>query len=148
MIKYTSKVTCIEKIISLFQNELPVCLPIFLERLRNEITRLTTVKALTKVASSPLRIDLSPILVNIASFRAEILSLPTAIQCLFEWILQSDAVPILGSFLRKNQRALKLSTLVLLDTLVQNYSDSISIELLSKVCLSNVMCNILQMMKS
>lgn len=84
MIKYISKVTCIEKIISLFQNELPVCLPIFLERLRNEITRLTTVKALTKVASSPLRIDLSPILVNIASFRAEILSLPTAIQCLFE----------------------------------------------------------------
>ncbi|CAG9796700.1 unnamed protein product [Diatraea saccharalis] len=89
------------------QNELPVCLPIFLERLRNEITRLTTVKALTKVASSPLRIDLRPIL--------------------------SDAVPILGSFLRKNQRALKLSTLVLLDTLVQNYSNAISIELLSKV---------------
>ncbi|CAK1544633.1 unnamed protein product [Leptosia nina] len=89
------------------QNELPVCLPIFLERLRNEITRLTTVKALTKIASSPLRIDLRPIL--------------------------SDAVPILGSFLRKNQRALKLSTLVLLDTLVQNYSNHISIELLSKV---------------
>ncbi|PZC73570.1 hypothetical protein B5X24_HaOG209399 [Helicoverpa armigera] len=89
------------------QHELPVCLPIFLERLRNEITRLTTVKALTKVASSPLRIDLTPIL--------------------------SDAVPILGSFLRKNQRALKLSTLVLLDTLVQNYSHAISIELLSKV---------------
>ncbi|XP_053618217.1 cullin-associated NEDD8-dissociated protein 1 [Plodia interpunctella] len=89
------------------QDELPVCLPIFLERLRNEITRLTTVKALTKIASSPLRIDLSPIL--------------------------SDAVPILGSFLRKNQRALKLSTLVLLDTLVQNYSNAISVELLSKV---------------
>ncbi|CAH0405459.1 unnamed protein product [Chilo suppressalis] len=89
------------------QNELPVCLPIFLERLRNEITRLTTVKALTKIAASPLRIDLRPIL--------------------------SDAVPILGSFLRKNQRALKLSTLVLLDTLVQNYSNSISIVLLSKV---------------
>lgn len=48
-------------------------------------------------------------------------------------ILQTDAVPILGSFLRKNQRALKLSTLVLLDTLVQNYSNAISIELLSKV---------------
>lgn len=48
----------------LLQHELPVCLPIFLERLRNEITRLTTVKALTKVASSPLRIDLTPILVR------------------------------------------------------------------------------------
>ncbi|KAI5635757.1 TATA-binding protein interacting (TIP20) domain-containing protein [Phthorimaea operculella] len=91
----------------LLQNELPYCLPIFLERLRNEITRLTTVKALTKVAASPLRINLSPIM--------------------------SDAVPILGSFLRKNQRALKLSTLVLLDTLVQNYSQTMSIELLSKV---------------
>ncbi|XP_050670753.1 cullin-associated NEDD8-dissociated protein 1 [Leptidea sinapis] len=89
------------------QTELPVCLPIFLERLRNEITRLTTVKALTKIASSPLRIDLRPIL--------------------------CEAVPILRSFLRKNQRALKLSTLVLLDTLVQNYSNAISIELLSKV---------------
>lgn len=89
------------------EGELPVCLPIFLERLRNEITRLTTVKALTKVAASPLRIDLRPIL--------------------------TEAVPILGSFLRKNQRALKLSTLVLLDTLVMNYSNAMSVELLSKV---------------
>lgn len=46
------------------QGELPTCLPIFLDRLRNEITRLTTVKALTKVAGSPLRIDLRPILVR------------------------------------------------------------------------------------
>lgn len=46
------------------QNELQVCLPIFLDRLRNEITRLTTVKALIKVAGSPLKINLSSILVN------------------------------------------------------------------------------------
>ncbi|RZF37572.1 hypothetical protein LSTR_LSTR013993 [Laodelphax striatellus] len=78
------------------QGELPTCLPIFLDRLRNEITRLTTVKALTKVAASPLRIDLKPIL--------------------------GEGVPMLGSFLRKNQRALNLSTLALLDTLVNNYS--------------------------
>lgn len=45
------------------QSELPQCLPIFLDRLKNEITRLTTVKALTKVAASPLRIDLRQILV-------------------------------------------------------------------------------------
>lgn len=32
------------------QSELPVCLPIFLDRLRNEITRLTTVKAYTLIA--------------------------------------------------------------------------------------------------
>lgn len=49
------------------QGELPTCLPIFLDRLRNEITRLTTVKALTKVAGSPLRIDLRPILVRYAT---------------------------------------------------------------------------------
>lgn len=52
------------------------------------------------------------------------------------YLFQSDAIPILGSFLRKNQRALKLSTLILLDTLVQNYSNAISIELLSKVSMN------------
>jgi cullin-associated NEDD8-dissociated protein 1 len=31
-------------------SELGTCLPIFLERLRNEITRLTTVKAVTLIA--------------------------------------------------------------------------------------------------
>ncbi|XP_065344068.1 cullin-associated NEDD8-dissociated protein 1 isoform X2 [Cloeon dipterum] len=77
------------------QDELPKCLPIFLERLRNEITRLTTVKALTKVAGSPLHINLEPVLLG--------------------------AMQILGSFLRKNQRALKLATLTLLDVLVRSY---------------------------
>lgn len=43
--------------------ELPICLPIFLDRLRNEITRLTTVKALICIAASPLRVDLKPIMV-------------------------------------------------------------------------------------
>lgn len=71
------------------------CLPIFLDRLRNEITRLTTVKALTCIAASPLNVDLDPIM--------------------------SQAVPILGSFLRKNQRALKLCSLTLLDTLLKSY---------------------------
>lgn len=60
-------ISCMGQIISslgdYLQGELPTCLPIFLDRLRNEITRLTTVKALTKVAASPLRIDLRPILV-------------------------------------------------------------------------------------
>lgn len=44
--------------------ELSVCLPLFLDRLRNEITRLTTVKALTKIAGSPLGIHL-PIIVSV-----------------------------------------------------------------------------------
>ncbi|XP_063993301.1 cullin-associated NEDD8-dissociated protein 1 [Diachasmimorpha longicaudata] len=88
-------------------DELPVCLPIFLDRLRNEITRLTTVKALTCIAASPLRVDLQPIM--------------------------EEAVPILGSFLRKNHRALKLCSLTLLDTLVKSYSISLHTDLLDKV---------------
>ena len=47
------------------KGELPFCLPIFLERLKNEITRLTTVKAYSLVASSTLIIDLRPILVGV-----------------------------------------------------------------------------------
>ncbi|KAG0714350.1 Cullin-associated NEDD8-dissociated protein 1 [Chionoecetes opilio] len=104
-------IACMGQIISHLgdhlQGELGTCLPIFLDRLRNEITRLTTVKALTKVAASPLRIDLRPIL--------------------------SEALPVLASFLRKNQRALKLATLTLLDTVVTNYSSALSPQMLDKV---------------
>lgn len=48
--------------------KLAVCLPIFLERLRNEVTRLSAVKALIMIAASPLRVDLSPILVGFHLF--------------------------------------------------------------------------------
>nr|CAG4646017.1 EOG090X00HY [Macrothrix elegans] len=88
-------------------DQLMVCLPIFLDRLRNEITRLTSVKALTKIASSPLHIDLRPLL--------------------------SEALPILAGFLRKNQRALKLTTLALLDRVVNNYNSALTPELLTPV---------------
>lgn len=47
--------------------------------------------------------------------------------------LQEEAIPILGSFLRKNQRALKLCSLPLLDTLVRNYSSALHPDLLDKV---------------
>ncbi|XP_063225020.1 cullin-associated NEDD8-dissociated protein 1 [Bacillus rossius redtenbacheri] len=104
-------ISCMGQIIchmgDFLKEELPICLPIFLDRLRNEITRLTTIKALTKVAGSPLNIDLRPIL--------------------------AEAVPVLGSFLRKSQRSLKLSTLILLDTLIKNYSSAVNSELLNKV---------------
>ena len=78
------------------KQELPQCLPILLERLRNEITRLTAVKAFIRIASSELKIELKPVL--------------------------ADSLPILAGFLRKNQRALKLSSLALLDILVRNYA--------------------------
>merc|ERR1712226_829745 len=83
------------------------CLPIFLDRLKNEITRLTAVKALIRIAASELHIDLSPIL--------------------------GSALPNLASFLRKNQRALKLSTLALLDKLVKNYTSALTPESLKPV---------------
>lgn len=91
------------------QAELQTCLPIFLDRLKNEITRLTTVKALTKVAGSPLKINLRPIL--------------------------EESMPILASFLRKNQRALKLGTLTLLDTLVKNYTESLTQDMINIIML-------------
>ena len=62
-------ISCMGKILAhlgdTLHDELNVCLPIFLDRLRNEITRLTTVKALTCIAASPLRVDLNPIMVKI-----------------------------------------------------------------------------------
>ncbi|KAJ8260325.1 hypothetical protein GJAV_G00179670 [Gymnothorax javanicus] len=79
--------------------DLQPTLQIFLERLKNEITRLTTVKTLTLVAGSPLKVDLKPVL--------------------------TEGVPILASFLRKNQRALKLCTLTALTVIVRNYSDGL-----------------------
>lgn len=74
--------------------DLEPSLLLLLDRLRNEITRLPAVKALTLVAVSPLRLDLQPIV--------------------------AEALPILASFLRKNQRALRLATLAALDALAQS----------------------------
>lgn len=88
------------------KSELPFCFPLFLDRLRNEITRVTAVKALKKIANSPLKIDL-PIL--------------------------PEAMPILALFLRKNQRALKLSTLQLIDCLIQNYHKKMTVQLLQPI---------------
>ena len=51
-------------------------------------------KAVTRIASSPLKIDLAP-------------------------LLAGDTLQVLAGFLRKNQRALKLSTLLLFDTMVR-----------------------------
>nr|CAG4637585.1 EOG090X00HY [Chydorus sphaericus] len=104
-------ISCMGFIVSHFGDhlgdQLVVCLPIFLDRLRNEITRLTTVKALTKIASSPLHIDIRPLL--------------------------PEALPILAGFLRKNQRALKLTTLTLLDRTINNYSAALTPEMLFAV---------------
>lgn len=90
----TTMATLLAHLGSFIQSEWIVCIPIFLDRLKNEITRLTAVKALNLMASSKIvDLDLSSVL--------------------------GEAIPILASFLRKNHRALKLATLSLLDTLVK-----------------------------
>ncbi|TRY93810.1 hypothetical protein DNTS_012179 [Danionella cerebrum] len=87
--------------------DLQPTLQIFLERLKNEITRLVVVKALTLVASSPLKIDLRPIL--------------------------TEGIPMLGSFLRKNQRVLKLNTITALNVMVTNYSDAFKAQMIESI---------------
>ncbi|XP_040015031.1 cullin-associated NEDD8-dissociated protein 2 [Xiphias gladius] len=79
--------------------ELQGVLAIFLERLKNEITRLTAVRTITLIAASPIKIDLSSIL--------------------------PETLSVLGSFLRKNQRALKLGTLACLTALVTHHAAGI-----------------------
>ncbi|KAM8915567.1 cullin-associated NEDD8-dissociated protein 1-like isoform 1-T2 [Spinachia spinachia] len=79
--------------------ELPGVLALFLERMRNEITRLTAVRTITLISASPLKIDLTSILPGTLS--------------------------VLGSFLRKNQRALKLATLACLTALVKHHAADI-----------------------
>uniref|UniRef100_A0A8C6YIV1 Cullin associated and neddylation dissociated 2 (putative) n=1 Tax=Naja naja TaxID=35670 RepID=A0A8C6YIV1_NAJNA len=69
--------------------------------------QLTTVKALTLIANSSLKIDLRPIL--------------------------AEGFPILASFLRKNQRALKLSTLTALDLFQLVYSPLIYADLMKQL---------------
>uniref|UniRef100_A0A8P4K735 TATA-binding protein interacting (TIP20) domain-containing protein n=1 Tax=Dicentrarchus labrax TaxID=13489 RepID=A0A8P4K735_DICLA len=79
--------------------ELQGVLTIFLERLKNEITRLTAVRTIALISASPLKIDLSSIL--------------------------PEALSVLGSFLRKNQRVLKLGTLACLTALVTHHAATI-----------------------
>ncbi|RWR90283.1 cullin-associated NEDD8-dissociated protein 1 isoform X1 [Cinnamomum micranthum f. kanehirae] len=84
-------ISCMGLVISTFgdnlQKELPTCLPVLVDRMGNEITRLTAVKAFAVIASSPLKIDLS---------------------CVLEHVFAE-----LTMFLRKANRALRQATLEL-----------------------------------
>lgn len=109
-------ITCMGQLINLFgdvmQKDLDVALGLLVERLKNEITRLTSIKAFTLIASSPFKINFKPYL--------------------------STAIPILASFLRKNQRTLKTSSLILLDTLVKNHGDDFVDEQAIQIVLSEL----------
>ncbi|XP_006836907.2 cullin-associated NEDD8-dissociated protein 1 isoform X1 [Amborella trichopoda] len=97
-------ISCMGLVISTFgddlQMELPTCLPVLVDRMGNEITRLTAVKAFAVIASSPLKIDLS---------------------CVLDHVLAE-----LTAFLRKANRALRQASLGTLNSLVVAYGDRIS----------------------
>ncbi|CAF4555104.1 unnamed protein product [Rotaria socialis] len=80
----------------LSSDQLQSCWPILTELLRNEITRLPTVRALTSIVESPLHLDLQIVLV--------------------------ETVPILASYLRQNHRTLKMNTLSCLRSMIKLYS--------------------------
>ncbi|KAJ3353748.1 Cullin-associated NEDD8-dissociated protein 1 [Entophlyctis luteolus] len=82
-----------------------VAWPLLVERMRNEVTRLTAVRAVKIITDSPLygigSLDISP-------------------------ILDSTMVPELASFLRKSNRPLRLSTLASLNSIVTKFGKKIS----------------------
>ncbi|XP_022716323.1 cullin-associated NEDD8-dissociated protein 1-like isoform X2 [Durio zibethinus] len=96
-------ISCMGLVISTFGDnlgaELPACLPVLVDRMGNEITRLTAVKAFAVIAASPLRIDLS---------------------CVLEHVISE-----LTGFLRKANRALRQATLGTLNSLIVAYGDKI-----------------------
>ncbi|XP_047980152.1 cullin-associated NEDD8-dissociated protein 1-like [Salvia hispanica] len=96
-------ISCMGLVVSTFGDhlgaELPSCLPVLVDRMGNEITRLTAVKAFAVIAASPLHIDLS---------------------CVLEHVISE-----LTAFLRKANRALRQATLGTLNTLIVGYGDKI-----------------------
>ncbi|MQM07346.1 hypothetical protein Taro_040192 [Colocasia esculenta] len=96
-------ISCMGRVISTFgdnlRSEFPSCLPVLVDRMGNEITRLTAVKAFAVISSSPLRIDLS--------------------------IVLEQVVTELTTFLRKANRVLRQATLETLNSLVVAYGNQI-----------------------
>lgn len=96
-------ISCMGLVVSTFGDnlgaELPACLPVLVDRMGNEITRLTAVKSFAVIAASPLHLDLS---------------------CVLEQVIAE-----LTAFLRKANRALRQATLGTLNTLIVAYGDKI-----------------------
>nr|XP_048325938.1 cullin-associated NEDD8-dissociated protein 1 isoform X2 [Ziziphus jujuba var. spinosa] len=96
-------ISCMGLVVSTFGDnlkaELPACLPVLVDRMGNEITRLTAVKAFAVIAASRLQIDLS---------------------CVLEQVITE-----LTAFLRKANRALRQATLGTLNSLIVAYGDKI-----------------------
>lgn len=109
-------ISCMGQIIATFGDKMPEQLPIALEmlheKLNHESTRLTCVKALIKIANSPVNMSLS---------------------CLFP-----KAFTTIAPFLRKNSRPLKISTLILIENVVKRSVDLLDGESAQSVILVDV----------
>jgi cullin-associated NEDD8-dissociated protein 1 len=104
-------IVCIAQMIcslgDLISNDLQTCWPILVERLKNEITRLTTVKAIYTIAESQSKVQL--------------------------YTIFPEALPLLASFLRKNYRTLKLASINSLLSIYKNYGTHVNIEQLKSI---------------
>ncbi|KAK3025449.1 hypothetical protein RJ639_041335 [Escallonia herrerae] len=96
-------ISCMGLVVATFGDnlraDLPTCLPVLVDRMGNEITRLTAVKAFAVIAASSLHLDLS---------------------CVLDHVIAE-----LTAFLRKANRALRQATLGTLNTLIVAYGDKI-----------------------
>ncbi|KAK1402413.1 Cullin-associated NEDD8-dissociated protein 1 [Heracleum sosnowskyi] len=96
-------ISCMGLVVSTFgdniKKELPECLPILVDRMGNEITRLTAVKAFAIIAASPLHLDLS---------------------CVLEHLIAE-----LTAFLRKANQILRMATLETLNALIAANGDKL-----------------------
>lgn len=87
-----------------------VVLPLFVDRLKNELTRLTTVRVIKSVAESPLLEDPST---------AKVIDLTPILP---------ETMPELSSNLRKSHRQLRVATLQCLETIIRRYGKQLSPE--------------------
>ncbi|KAL6549664.1 Cullin-associated NEDD8-dissociated protein 1 [Orobanche hederae] len=74
-------ITCLGLVISTFGDhlrvELPSCLPVLVDCMGNERTRLTAVKAFAVIAASPLHLEISCVLEQVVSELSALLKKPT-----------------------------------------------------------------------
>ncbi|KAF8405638.1 hypothetical protein HHK36_007714 [Tetracentron sinense] len=113
-------ISCMGLVISTFGDnlraELPSCLPVLVDRMGNEITRLTAVKAFAVIAASLLKVDLSCVLEHvIAELTTFLRKYYLKIKCILIWF----APPV------KANRALRQATLGTLNSLIVAYGDRI-----------------------
>eukprot|EP01133_Synstelium_polycarpum_P020468 gene20468-24560_t len=106
-----SAISCMGTVISTYgdvlQSQLTPCFTILLDRLENEITRVITLKAFSKIITSPVKVDISPML--------------------------GKSIELLSTFLRKNNRSLKQTTIVVLNDIAVHNPNAITLAQLPNI---------------